>query len=244
MAQLKSSSQTRIDAVGGGTAGASVEIAAGRTNSVKRADGTWSVRGRLLPNNYALQTWADDLALGAYDANLTVAQNGLPAGWWYIEVMRYSNDVVGSEYRYLRATPMTHTLVTMPVYHCSDLNGAWTAWTPVGDNPLTWYTPTFVNSWFDLAAGWDARYAKDLTNGIVYMKGLVKGGSNTTTTNIFTLPVGMRPSTKFTISQPTNGGTGRIEIFNSGTVTFIGGQPHTGDANVWLSISATFKGEL
>jgi len=166
MAQLKSSSQTRIDGkasidanneVAELPAGAAAEVAAGRTNSVKRADGTW---------------------------------------------------------------------------------------TPVGDNPLTWYTPTFVNSWADFTGAWAARYAKDLTNGIVYMKGLVKGGSNTIDSTIFTLPVGMRPSTTITLSQTDLGGAGRFDIESTGVVKFVGSIVHTGDANAWLSITATFKGEL
>jgi len=155
MAQLKSSTQTRID-VGDDLAGAAAEVAAGRTNSVKRADGNW---------------------------------------------------------------------------------------TPVGDNPLTWYTPTFVNSWADYAAGFSARYAKDLTNGIVYMKGLVKGGSNTLNSTLFTLPVGMRPSTNIVLSQVTASGSGRVDINSGGVVSFVGNEVHTGNATLWLSISATFKGE-
>jgi len=227
-----------------GLAGAAAEVAAGRTNSVPRADGSWSARARYIPQDYALQTWADDLALGAYSIWLTVAQNGLPAGWWYIEVMRHTRDQVATQFRYLRAAPLDYTLAAKPVYHCSVVGGTWSAWTPVGDNPLTWYTPTFVNSWADYATGGDARYTKDLTNGVVYMKGLVKGGSNITTTNIFTLPVGMRPSTGISLSQALNGGIGRIDIQPSGGVYFIGTDTHTGNANSYLSISATFKGEL
>jgi len=109
--------------------------------------------------------------------------------------------------------------------------------------PLTWYTPTFVNSWVDNANGFDARYTKDLTNGIVYMKGLVRAGSNTANTTIFTLPVGMRPSTNTVLSQLAYGGVSRLDIYPSGAVQFVGTDAHTGNAAVWLSISATFKGE-
>jgi len=225
-------------------AGAAAEITAGRTNSVKRADGTWSALVRQLTTDYALQTWADDLALGAYDVNLTVAQNGLPTGTWYIEVMRHNNDLVSNQFRYLRATPLASTLATKPVYHCSDVNGTWSAWTPVGDAPLTWFTPTFVNSWADLAGGHDARYIKDLTNGIVYMKGLVTGGSDSTTTTIFTLPVGYRPSTTLRIIEETSGGAGVMQVLATGQVQFGGANVHTGNATGFLSIYATFKGEL
>jgi len=228
----------------GGMAGAAPEVAAGRTNSVKRADGTWSARVRDLPQDYPLQTWADDLSLGAYDVNLTVAQNGLPVGWWYIEVMRHINDTAANQFRYLRATPLDATLASQPVYHCSVVGSAWTAWTPVGDNPLTWYTPTFVNSWADYAGLLPARYTKDLTTGLVHMKGLVKGGSNTLDTTIFTLPVGMRPATVIVTSQVTANGSCRLNINNLGFVYFSGSDIHTGNATQYLSITATFKGEL
>jgi len=122
-------------------------------------------------------------------------------------------------------------------------NSANTAWTELG-GALTWVTPTFVSSWVDAGGGSAARYAKDLTNGIVYMKGLVIGGSNTTTTTIFTLPVGMRSSSNIRISQPVSSGIGIIHILASGAVQFLGAEPHTGNANAWLSISATFKGEI
>jgi len=127
-------------------AGAAAEVAAGRTNSVPRADGTWSARVRHLYDNYPLQTWADDLALGAYAVKLTVAQNGLPAGWWYIEVIRHIYDAAANQFRYLRATPIDSPLGTMPVYHCSDVGGTWSAWTPMDSKGLgdgqTWQDKT------------------------------------------------------------------------------------------------------
>jgi len=224
--------------------GAADEVAAGRTNSVKRADGSWSVRVRHLPADYGLQTWADDLAIGAYNVFLSVSQNGLPAGYWYIEVMRHFYDSATNQYRYLRATPLNALLASQPVHHCSVIGGVWSAWSAIGDNNFTWYTPTFVNSWADAATGWYARYTKDLTNGVVYMKGLVQGGSNTTVTTIFTLPVGMRPSTNLMLSQATSGGVGRVDIYPSGAVQFVGNDAHTGNATTWVSITATFKGEL
>jgi len=147
MAQLKSSSQTRIDegdiaavananadaavAAAAAGAGAAAEVAAGRTNSVKRADGSWSATSKQLPTDYALQTWADDLAIGAYEVYLTVAQQGLPAGNWYIEVMRYNADLVTGQYRYLRATTLNRPVATTPVYHCSVVNAVWAAWAPM-----------------------------------------------------------------------------------------------------------------
>jgi len=127
----------------GGMAGAAAELAAGRTNSAKRADGSWSSRVRLLPTDYALQTWADDLALGAYGVLLKVPQSGLPAGWWYIEVMRHINDIVANQFRYLRATPLNASLAARPVYHCSVVGGAWSAWTDMSGVPVGAAMPFF-----------------------------------------------------------------------------------------------------
>lgn len=108
--------------------------------------------------------------------------------------------------------------------------------------PIAWSTPTFASPWADYGLGWDARYAKD-DSGTVFIKGLVKNGSNTTNTTIFTLPVGFRPLTYIMIAQVTSAGAGRVDIYPNGNVQFIGGDPHTGSATAFLAISASFKAE-
>jgi len=56
-----------------------------------------------LPNDYALQTWSDALEDGKYDVSLAAAQNGLPVGWWFIDVQRHSADISSNQWRVITA---------------------------------------------------------------------------------------------------------------------------------------------
>jgi len=164
----------------GAMAGAAPEVAAGRTNSVKRADGSWSERVRHLYDNYPLQTWADDLALGAYDVQLSVPQNGLPAGWWYIEVMRHINDTAANQLRYLRATPLDAPLATVPVYHCSVVGGTWSAWTSMVSKGLG-----DGQTWKDMTASRSAGVVYTNTTGrSIYLSISTMNGSPATTSTV------------------------------------------------------------
>ena len=223
-------------------AGAAAEVAAGRGGSVKRADGSWSQRVINIPIDTNLQTWADSLpASGLYDIELTVAQGNLPVGWWYIEYMRHTYDTSSNPYHTMRATRLN--VVGQRVYLNTNVLGTWSGWEQQGVNTsLTWNAPTFVNGWVDLGSVYIARYAQD-SMGNVFLRGLVKGGSNSVTSVIFTLPTGMRPSANLIFACALVGGVGRLEIGLNGDVAFVGTEPHMGNANLWLSIQATFKGE-
>jgi len=223
-------------------AGAAAEVAAGRGGSIKRADGSWSQRVINIPADTNLQTWADSLpASGLYDVVLTAAQGNLPVGWWYIEYMRHTYDTSSNPYHTMRATRLDYTGLDVYINTC--INAVWTGWAQQGVNTsLTWNAPTFVNGWVDLGSVYIARYAQD-SMGNVFLRGLVKGGSNSVTSVIFTLPVGMRPLSNLVNACALSGGVGRLEIGSNGDVAFVGTEPHTGNANIWLSIQATFKGE-
>ena len=223
-------------------AGAAAEVAAGRGGSVKRADGSWSQRVINIPIDTNLQTWADSLpASGLYDVGLTAAQGNLPVGWWYIEYMRHTYDTSSNPYHTMRATRLN--VVGQRVYLNTNVLGTWSGWEQQGVNTsLTWNTPTFVSGWVDYGSVYIARYAQD-SMGNVFLKGLVRGGSNSVSSTIFTLPVGMRPSSNIIFACDLSGGVGRLEIGSKGNVDFVGNEAHTGNANTWLSIQATFKGE-
>ncbi|WP_268623808.1 hypothetical protein [Paenibacillus alvei] len=56
-----------------------------------------------------------------------------------------------------------------------------------------WITPTLLNAWKPYNDGYQSpRYRKD-EQGVVYLEGLMKGGSTTQSTNLFVLPPGFRP---------------------------------------------------
>lgn len=114
-----------------------------------------------------------------------------------------------------------------------------------------WKSPTLVNSWtnYSPAGGTyqQARYCK--RGGVVYIQGLVQSGSG----NIFTLPVGYRPSavlifsviTQERTSGPASAGTahthdmsnhiGRIDVNPNGAVG-----PVTGSYGGWISLNVCF----
>jgi len=197
----------------GGMAGAAAEVAAGRTNSVKRADGNWTVRVRHLYDNYQLQTWADDLAIGAYDVYLTVPQNGLPAGFWYVELMRHYNDTVVNHYRYLRATPLGAPLAAKPVYHCSVVAGIWSAWTPMDSKGLG-----DGQTWQDVTASRAAGVTYTNSTGRSIFVSITE-----TSNNVATLYVdGIRVSYKIGVVNDTNLSAivpdGSTYIFNGGVL--------------------------
>ena len=67
----------------------------------------------------------------------------------------------------------------------------------LGSSEITqaaWQTPTLLNSWVNFGSGEQtARYRID-TNGVVWIEGVIKDGTEATTTQIFLLPSGYRPS--------------------------------------------------
>ena len=100
-----------------------------------------------------------------------------------------------------------------------------------------WHVPTLKNSWVDYApTSWQgARYRKTL-DGTVYIEGLVKDGTTTPGTPIFTLPEGYRPNLTLmfaTLTSPdviarltiqpngdVNTGTGCVATYYSITCSF------------------------
>lgn len=104
---------------------------------------------------------------------------------------------------------------------------------------LTWLTPTLVNSWVSQTGDNVVEYVK--SGNDVFIVGYVEGGSDTTTTEIFTLPSGYRPQKDISIACAVSQGTARLQIKVNGTVNFIGIETHTGDANTWLAMTASFR---
>jgi hypothetical protein len=94
--------------------------------------------------------------------------------------------------------------------------------------------PTLGNSWVDYGSGFDgAGYYKD-ADGTVYLQGLIKDGTATNGTVLFTLPSGYRPGRRLVFLVVTAGSpvaTGRIDVFSNGEVQIVTG------SNTWLSLS-------
>jgi hypothetical protein len=115
--------------------------------------------------------------------------------------------------------------------------GTWGSWATLRDKPV--YTPatTLLNSWVNLG-GSDPVLQYCLKDGIVYIKGVVKGGAaNTVITN---LPVGMRPLTRYVKTTVVNNGTvapGRIFVDPNGDLKSLDA------ASGYLYIEASYPAE-
>jgi hypothetical protein len=97
--------------------------------------------------------------------------------------------------------------------------------------------PTLLNSWvnYDVAGGWEgAGYFKDRA-GRVFLQGLIKSGTATAGTTLFTLPSGYRPAKTlyFAVTSNFAGSTtlGSVYIDATGDVKIAAG------SNVALSLS-------
>lgn len=93
-------------------------------------------------------------------------------------------------------------------------------------------TPTLLNSWVNYGAGYEsASYWKDSV-GVVHLAGLIKSGSTSAETVIFTLPDGYRPRTGEKFFAVSLNAICVIDIYSSGNVAI-----KTGANSGWLSLS-------
>ena len=93
-------------------------------------------------------------------------------------------------------------------------------------------TPTLLNSWVDYGSGYEsASYWKDKCD-VVHLSGLVKSGTTTDGTAIFTLPEGYRPRASEKFITVSLNAICVIDIYSSGNVTI-----RTGADSGWLSLS-------
>jgi hypothetical protein len=95
-------------------------------------------------------------------------------------------------------------------------------WTMVGNsglNDLAWIAPTLANGWTNYAVGtWESAGYRKLNN-VVYVRGMLRPGTATAATVIFTLPPGYRPGGNAHIAVPTSSApASRIQIMTNGEV--------------------------
>jgi len=260
MAQLKSSTQERLDgkvsltekgAANGVAdldansevikpqAGAAAQTAAGLGAGYRRADGTWAKKATYLGADFPLQTWADNLVSGVvYDVHLSVAQNGLPPGWWYIEVLRHRGDQSNNQFRIIRATSFGVGNSINLVYQSTDNNGTWAPFHQFAINtPLVWNTATMLNGW--AVRNYGLLYAKD-GNGNVYLTGNIQGGSNTVDTVIANLPAEYGVAHSVYRMQSASGGSVLVYIIGSSVHCFASGA-HSGNVTTTLRIGLNYK---
>lgn len=98
-------------------------------------------------------------------------------------------------------------------------------------------TPTLQNSWTNYSSAYqNAGYWKDKC-GVVHLCGLIKGGTTTAETVIFTLPVGYRPAISEKFFAVSMNAICIIDVYSTGNVAI-----KTGANSGWLSLSGiSFK---
>jgi hypothetical protein len=114
----------------------------------------------------------------------------------------------------------------------------WTgsAWTDTADTG--WHEigatgePAFENGWHNYGATWETTAYRKV-NGIVYLKGLLAGGTSTAyPTAFFTLPAGYRPNSDKHIVITSNASWAIVNVFADGRVTC-----NTNCSATWLSLA-------
>jgi len=79
-----------------------------------------------LGTDYNFSLWRDGLEDGHYDVYLSVAQNGLPRGYWYIDVQRHYNDIPSNNWRTIRAIGFGAGNKANEIYQSTCALGTWT----------------------------------------------------------------------------------------------------------------------
>ena len=84
----------------------------------------------------------------------------------------------------------------------------------------SWTAPSLQNSWVDFGSGEQTtRYRKD-SNGTVHVQGVIKNGTTTSNTLLFTLGVGYRPAGNLQIACASNNAYGQLKVLTNGQVLF------------------------
>lgn len=91
------------------------------------------------------------------------------------------------------------------------------------ENAVAWQTPTLLNSWVNFPGLVPAGYRKDPATGLLYIRGTIENGTTSTSTALFNLPVGYRPTYRHDIAFLYVAAAveylGRIIVYPNGDVT-------------------------
>jgi len=91
--------------------------------------------------------------------------------------------------------------------------------------------PTLLNSWVQFGSGFRFGQYNKAKNNVVTLRGMVRSGTATVGTIIFTLPVGYRPAFEEIFAVVSDDAFGQIRVDVNGNVKI-----HTG-TNAWISFS-------
>lgn len=95
-----------------------------------------------------------------------------------------------------------------------------------------WTAPSLQNGWVNNGGVFSGAGYKKSTDGIVSLRGLIKGGTAANNTPLFTLPVGSRPAQIIICDTSSADAMARVDIYPNGVVYTV-----SGVANTWLSLA-------
>lgn len=147
--------------------------------------------------------------------------NMLPSQLMYIPALNYNEVTIdyraGSTGVYSHTLPGSGWISTMASYY------------PASSN-VSWSSLSFVNGWVNNGGIYTtAQYTKS-SDGLVSLKGLVRGGTATAGTVIATLPFGYRPDCRLLISTLSADASNRIDIDTGGNIVIMSG------SSTWVSL--------
>lgn len=113
------------------------------------------------------------------------------------------------------------------------------------DSSATWTAPALQGGWVNYGspfatAGYtiSANETNSGSTGLVSLKGLIKAGSTTRDSVLFTLPAGYRPKNRILYATANTAAYARLDILSNGEVHFLG------SSNGWFSLDdVIFLGE-
>lgn len=103
---------------------------------------------------------------------------------------------------------------------------------PIALDGESWTAPTLQNGWVNYGSVFATAGYRKLPSGLVVVKGLVKDGTVTSGTVIFTLPVGYRPMEKLIFPSLNNNNVSRVDVGSNGDVIVA----HPSTASGWLAL--------
>jgi len=107
-----------------------------------------------------------------------------------------------------------------------------TMYIPASYTNSTWITPTLINGWSWYGSPFATPGYTKSSDGIVSLKGLIRAGTVTAGTPIFTLPTGYRPSSRQLLGSVSAGLDYRIDVNTDGVVYLQGGNINA----AWVSL--------
>ncbi|MAU34011.1 hypothetical protein CMN23_02680 [Candidatus Saccharibacteria bacterium] len=101
-----------------------------------------------------------------------------------------------------------------------------------------WSNASLQNGWVTYSSSFSTPQYTKTSDGLVSLKGLIRAGTASSNTTLFTLPAGYRPDNRAILTTASNGAYARLDIMPDGRVFFMYG------SNSWFSLDGiTFVGE-